>query len=56
MTHQQQIQIQKPAQASSKARFNSQKPKAELQQKALENAVSGESLANYQALSMESKK
>lgn len=51
MTHQQQIQKQKaPAQASSKARFNSQKPKAELQQKALENAVSGESLANYQAI------
>jgi len=51
MTHQSQIQKQNtPAQASSKARFNSQKPKAELQQKALENAVSGESLANYQAI------
>ncbi|MEJ7139487.1 DUF3560 domain-containing protein [Amphibiibacter pelophylacis] len=48
MTHQ--TQIQKPAQASSKARFNSQKPKAEMQQKALKNAVSGESLANYQAI------
>jgi hypothetical protein len=49
MTHQ--TQIQNPAQASSKARFDGQNnPKAEMQQKALENAVSGESLANYQAI------
>ena len=40
MTHQH--QIQKPAQASSKAMFDSQNnPKAEMQKKALENAVTG---------------
>nr|BCT99718.1 ArdC protein [uncultured bacterium] len=51
MTHQLQIQIQKPAQASSKAMFQSQNnPKAEIQQKALSNAVTGESFANYQAI------
>ncbi len=52
-----QIQNQKPAQASSKAMFQSKKAKgertakrAELQQQALTNAVTGESVANYQAI------
>ncbi|HHM8582838.1 TPA: DUF3560 domain-containing protein [Pseudomonas aeruginosa] len=57
MNHHQEIQSQKPAQASSKAMFDSQNPKtgrtakqAELQHKALTNAVTGESMANYQAI------
>jgi hypothetical protein len=52
MTNQQQIQkqLQKPAQASSKATFKGKMLKAEQQQKALENAVSGESFANYEAI------
>jgi hypothetical protein len=42
---------QKPAQASSKAMFNSEKlSKEELQQKALTNALTSESVANFQAI------
>ncbi|MNF57761.1 hypothetical protein D3C84_393000 [compost metagenome] len=45
-------QNQKPAQASSKAMLNSDKPssKAQLQQQALENALTNPSVANYQAI------
>jgi hypothetical protein len=50
MTHQQQIQTKTPAQASSKARFNGQTSKAEIQRQALENAVHGISLANYKTI------
>jgi Domain of unknown function (DUF3560)/N-terminal domain of anti-restriction factor ArdC len=50
MTHQRRIQ-NFPAQASCKPRVESQdNPKAELQQQALKNAVTGESMANYQAI------
>nr|WP_324250488.1 DUF3560 domain-containing protein [Pseudomonas syringae] len=45
---------QKPAQTSSKAMLKGKKPKAnrglELQQQALTNAVTGDSVANYQAI------
>jgi hypothetical protein len=52
MINQQQIQeqLQKPAQASSKARSKGKILKVKQPQKALENAVSGESLANYEAI------
>ncbi|MFJ7315470.1 hypothetical protein ACIQVE_22455 [Pseudomonas sp. NPDC098747] len=44
-------QHQKPAQASSKAMVYSEKPsKAEVQQQALENALTNQSVANYQAI------
>lgn len=43
---------QNPAQASSKARVNGEQPtsKDQMQQQALENAVTGQSVANFQAI------
>ena len=45
-------QHQNPAQASSKARVNGEQPtsKDQMQQQALENAVTGQSVANFQAI------
>ena len=57
MNHHHQDQNQKPAQASSKAMFEGKsgrasrtEKQAEIQTKALTNAVTGESMANYQAI------